>query len=434
MTVDAFLDKGVILGYCFLVDPAAKECRRYVSAEGKQLYATEHVERVFQRKRDEILERQRNGVLSHCRELRTDYSGTLSEEDVSELRSGVDRYENDAWRYLEDYYEGKVGESVTDVDRELRGLARGLEKLAEERREELYERLIDWIRFRDYSGDEYDLHDELSGLKAEDRTDDFRVVLDAHDVGVECDGVTELATNNPTEFADDAYGEQILTHTEIDRIELLFESRSLGGDAALWVVSREVYHSPSGERRLLWLEALSRLVTRISHVGDDEASERVRAIFGAAEDQFGLVPNVARTMGHSDAVADGFVGTEGELFGTGELGHELLEKVGVAVSASNDCSYCVDAHSLSLLRNVDATEEEIDAITTGQFEELPEREAIATAFAAAAADDPQAVDEELYEDLTEEFSDAEITEIVGTAALFEGINLFADALEVDPDQ
>ncbi|MEZ3145642.1 hypothetical protein [Halobaculum sp. MBLA0143] len=226
MTVDAFLDKGVILGYCFLVDPAAKECRRYVSAEGKQLYATEHVERVFQRKRDEILERQRNGVLSHCRELRTDYSGTLSEEDVSELRSGVDRYENDAWRYLEDYYEGKVGESVTDVDRELRGLARGLEKLAEERREELYERLIDWIRFRDYSGDEYDLHDELSGLKAEDRTDDFRVVLDAHDVGVECDGVTELATNNPTEFADDAYGEQILTHTEIDRIELLFESRS----------------------------------------------------------------------------------------------------------------------------------------------------------------------------------------------------------------
>lgn len=108
------------------------------------------------------------------------------------------------------------------MDRELRGLARGLEKLAEE----LYERLIDWIRFRDYSGDEYDLHDELSGLKAEDRTDDFRVVLDAHDVGVECDGVTELATNNPTEFADDAYGEQILTHTEIDRIELLFESRS----------------------------------------------------------------------------------------------------------------------------------------------------------------------------------------------------------------
>jgi uncharacterized peroxidase-related enzyme len=175
-------------------------------------------------------------------------------------------------------------------------------------------------------------------------------------------------------------------------------------------------------------------VTRIAHVGDEEASEGVETIFEAAEEQFGLIPNIARTMGHSDAVADGFVGTEGELFGSGELGHELLEKVGVAVSAANDCSYCVDAHSLSLLRNVDATEEEIEAITTGQFGELSEREATATAFAAAAADDPQTIDDDLYEDLTGEFSDTEITEIVGTAALFEGINLFADALDVDPDQ
>lgn len=175
-------------------------------------------------------------------------------------------------------------------------------------------------------------------------------------------------------------------------------------------------------------------MTRISHIEDEEASERVETIFGAADEQFGLVPNIARTMGHSDAVADGFVGTEGELFGSGELGHELLEKVGVAVSAANDCSYCVDAHSLSLLRNVDAPEDEIEAITTGQFEELSDREAVATAFAASAADDPQTIDEALYEDLTAEFSDAEITEIVGTAALFEGINLFADALDVDPDQ
>lgn len=225
MSVNAFLDKGVVLGYCFLVDPAAKECRRYVLTEGKQLYVTEHVERVFERKRDDILERQRDGVLSHCRELRTGYSGMLSEEDITQLRTEIDRYENDAWRYLEDYYGGKAGESVKAIDRELRGLVRQLEKLAKRRREELYGRLINWLRVQDYSGDEYDLHSRLSGLKSEDRTDDFQIVLDAHDVGVVCDGPTELATNNPKEFADDAYGEQILTHTKIDRIELLFESR-----------------------------------------------------------------------------------------------------------------------------------------------------------------------------------------------------------------
>lgn len=175
-------------------------------------------------------------------------------------------------------------------------------------------------------------------------------------------------------------------------------------------------------------------MTRVDHVSDEAASDRVANVFEAASEQFGLVPNVAGTMGHSDTVAEGFVGTEGELFGEGVSGHELLEKVGVAVSAANDCTYCVDAHSLSLLRNVDATDEEIDAIVAGRFDELDDREAVATRFAAAAADDPQSIPEDHYDALAETFSDREIVEITGTAALFAGINLFADALEVDPDQ
>jgi len=174
-------------------------------------------------------------------------------------------------------------------------------------------------------------------------------------------------------------------------------------------------------------------VTRVSHVSDDEASDTVAGIFAAAEDQFGVVPNVARAMGHSDAVADGFVGTEGELFGSGELGHEILEKVGVAVSAANGCQYCVDAHTLSLTRNVDATDDEIDAIVEGRFDALDDRERVATAFAAAAAEDAQSVPEALAAELDEMFTDQEIVEITGTAALFQGINLFADALSVDAD-
>lgn len=174
-------------------------------------------------------------------------------------------------------------------------------------------------------------------------------------------------------------------------------------------------------------------MTQVDHVADEEASDRVTAIFEAAEEQFGLVPNIARAMGHSGIVAEGFIGTEGELFAESELGHELLEKVGVAVSASNSCQYCVDAHSLSLLRNVDATEAEIDDIVSGQFDQLSDREAVATRFAAAAAADAQSVDPDLVEELTTMFTDTEVVEITGTAALFQGINLFADALDVDPD-
>ena len=174
-------------------------------------------------------------------------------------------------------------------------------------------------------------------------------------------------------------------------------------------------------------------MARVSHVDDDEASETVASVFAAAEEQFGVVPNIARTMGHSDAVANGFVGTEGELFATSQLGHELLEKVGVAVSAANGCEYCVDAHTLSLARNFDLSEAELDAVVERDGDALTDREQVAIEFATAAATDPQSVPEDTYERLQATFSEAEVVEIAGTAALFEGINLVADALEVDPD-
>ena len=174
-------------------------------------------------------------------------------------------------------------------------------------------------------------------------------------------------------------------------------------------------------------------MTRVSHVTDEDASESVENVFAAAENQFGLVPNIARTMGHSDAVAEGFVGTEGDLFATSSLGHELLEKVGVAVSAANRCRYCVDAHSLSLARNFDVLESELEAIVSERYDELTDRERAAVAFAAAAAKNPQAVPEERYEALDEAFAEQEIVEITGTATLFQGINLFAETLAVDPD-
>jgi uncharacterized peroxidase-related enzyme len=174
-------------------------------------------------------------------------------------------------------------------------------------------------------------------------------------------------------------------------------------------------------------------MTRVSHVTDEDASDAVENVFAAAENQFGLVPNVARAMGHSDAVAEGFVGTEGDLFATSSLGHELLETVGVAVSAANRCQYCVDAHSLSLARNFDIPESELEAIVTERYDELTDRERAAVAFGAAAAKNPESIPDRRYEALDEEFTEQEVVEITGTAALFQGINLFVETLDVDPD-
>ena len=104
------------------------------------------------------------------------------------------------------------------------------------------------------------------------------------------------------------------------------------------------------------------------------------------------------------------------------------------MSAANGCGYCVDAHTLSLARNFEVSEAELEALVGGAYEELSDREHAAVAFGAAAAADAESIPAEIHGAVQAEFTEQETVEIAGTAALFQGINLVADALAVDPDE
>lgn len=221
MADSAFLDKGIILGYCFYTDTHHDRCRNYIESADAEFYATKQVDEIFQKAKDHIINKHRRAITHFARSVTQEYSGTLTRQDIEEIQEQIDRHENPAWRYLLDYFNNKSGEDVFPVVKNLRQVARDLEQLAEERNEELQPKIFGWIRFAGYP----DLKDDLSSLFERDE-EDYWIAVDAHDLGLNVDGTTELATNNPSDFDDDEVREEILTHTAIDEIKLVFVSRS----------------------------------------------------------------------------------------------------------------------------------------------------------------------------------------------------------------
>jgi hypothetical protein len=153
--------------------------------------------------------------------VQQNYSGGLTTEDIAEIQDQIDRGGNPAWRYLLDYFDDKSQDEVYPVTNNLRQIARDLEQLAEDRNKELQPEILGWIRLATYP----EMKDNLSSLFDKDE-EDYWIAIDAHDLGVNVDGTTELATTNPSDFNDEMVREEILTHTAIDEINLVFVSRS----------------------------------------------------------------------------------------------------------------------------------------------------------------------------------------------------------------
>lgn len=221
MACAAFLDKGIILGYCFYTDVHHERCREYIESTEADLHTTKQVEDIFENARERIVQTHRRAITGFIRWLTREYAGTLTEDDITAIQDHIDREENPAWRYLLDFFQDKAGNEVHPIARALRELARDIEQLAEERNEELQPQILGWIRLETYP----DLEESLSSLFEAD-TEDYWIVVDAHDLARYVEGPTELATTNPSDFDDEGVREEILTNTAIDEIELVFVARS----------------------------------------------------------------------------------------------------------------------------------------------------------------------------------------------------------------
>jgi len=221
MADTAFLDKGIILGYCFYTDAHHVKCEDYIESSDAEFYATQQVEDIFKKAKDHIIKKHRRAIVRFIRWLQQNYSGTLTSGDVAEIRGHIHRDGDAPWRYLLDYFDDKSGTQIYPVTRSLRQISRDIEQLAEQRNARIQPKVLGWIRLATYP----ELKEGLSTLFEKDE-EDYWIAIDAHDLGLNVDGTTELATTNPSDFGDDVVQEEILTQTAIDEINLVFVSRS----------------------------------------------------------------------------------------------------------------------------------------------------------------------------------------------------------------
>lgn len=85
-------------------------------------------------------------------------------------------------------------------------------------------------------------------------------------------------------------------------------------------------------------------MSRIQTLEKDKAPQNVVALYEAVEKKLGLVPNMVKTLGHSAAALQGYLGLSGAV-SAGRIRPSTREKIALLVAELNDCSYCLSAHT-----------------------------------------------------------------------------------------
>lgn len=123
----------------------------------------------------------------------------------------------------------------------------------------------------------------------------------------------------------------------------------------------------------------------IKYVQERDASDQVAKVYADIKKVFGLtfVPNLFKAMAHHPDYLEATWTRVKVIMGPGRLDRKTKEIIAVAVSATNGCEYCVNAHTAALRR-------------LG-------------------------------------FGDAELTEVMAVVDLFNGFNRFLDGMLVESD-
>jgi uncharacterized peroxidase-related enzyme len=76
----------------------------------------------------------------------------------------------------------------------------------------------------------------------------------------------------------------------------------------------------------------------------DAAPAAAQPQLEAVKKQLGVVPNLFRLIANSPSALEGYLGMSGAL-AKGSLPAQTRERIALAVAQTNDCNYCLSAHS-----------------------------------------------------------------------------------------
>lgn len=171
-------------------------------------------------------------------------------------------------------------------------------------------------------------------------------------------------------------------------------------------------------------------MSRIKPVAVENVSGRGAELLEAVKGKLGVVPNMMRTMVHSPAVLEAYLGFSGAL-GKGGLSGKTREAIALAIGQANKCQYCVSAHTL-LGGKAGLKETDIAAARTGEASD-PKLAATLRFALAVNNRNGNVTDAEIAAARAGGLSDAEIVEVVGVVALNVFTNYFNHVADPEID-
>lgn len=135
----------------------------------------------------------------------------------------------------------------------------------------------------------------------------------------------------------------------------------------------------------------------------------------AVKKQLGVVPNLFRTIAHSPAALEGYLGLNGAL-ANGSLDAATRERIALAIAEFNGCGYCLAAHTYIGKNLAKLSDSEIDSNRRGRSSDA--RADAAVVFAAKVISTRGHVSEaDLSAVRSAGLSEADIIEIIAHVAL-----------------
>ena len=169
---------------------------------------------------------------------------------------------------------------------------------------------------------------------------------------------------------------------------------------------------------------------RINPVDPEKATNWARDLLANVQDEWGMTPNLVRTLAHAPAALEAYLSFSNALSG-GVLPVELREQIAVTVAQANRCDYCLATHC-AIAKTVGLSE---DAITDARRRVSPDRKvAAALDFAGQVVKKRGRVtDDDLAALRGAGFRDQEAVEIVANVAMSIFTNYFNHVAGTDVD-
>lgn len=155
-------------------------------------------------------------------------------------------------------------------------------------------------------------------------------------------------------------------------------------------------------------------MTRVNSVTEEKASAKIKPIYDMLHKKLGRVPNIFLNMGNAPSVLSGYLALN-EAASHTALNPKIREQIALIVGQTNQCNYCLSAHS-AIAGSLGLKQEEILSARKGKAS-TPKDQAILQFAKHMVENKGHMKDTEIAELKNAGVSDEEMLEIVMLVSL-----------------